>query len=389
VRLVLGAYYLNLPGGAVTYFATVAEHLQRLGHEVIAFTHETGPMADRLEERGIDVVGPRGLPPECDAVLAQDAPCSYELAERYPETPQLFVSHGAEFDVEVPPQVPGVVGKAVVLNDRVLRRVQATALDVEVVRLTQPIDFTRFRPVRDLPPRPHRAVLLGNYLAGARREATTRALEEAGIAWRQLGRGAELSHDPALALNEADLVIGYGRSVLEGMSAGCAAYVDEFSADGWVTGDTYEAMEGDGFAGTAFERRPEAGRLARELREYDPAMGAVNRELIATRHSPFDHAKRLAELLADLAPRPPERRVTAEMSRLVRLEWEAQLRAAFHERHVHEMQRRAVGAEERAVASERRALEAEGRFEEVKRSARYRLAQRLVAPLDAVRRRRR
>lgn len=389
MRLVLGAYYLNLPGGAVTYFATVAEHLQRLGHDVTVFTRETGPMSARLEDRGLDVVGPWGLPESCDAILVQDAPCAYELAERYPEVPQLFVSHGAEFDVEVPPQVPGVVGTVVVLNDRVRRRVEATALDVEVVRLRQPIDFTRFAPRRAARRPPREAVLLGNYLGGARRAAVTDALDAAGIAWRQLGRTGELSHDPAVALGEADLVVGYGRSVLEAMSAGCAAYVDEFSADGWVTAESYPALEADGFAGTATGDPPELGRLGRELAAYDPAMGAVNRELVVTRHSPFDHANRLAELLAALAPRPPERAVTAEMSRLVRLEWEAQLRAGFHERHANEMQRRAAAAEERAVEAERRALEAEGRLGEIKGSARYRLAQRLTAPLDAIRRRRR
>ncbi|MDX6697917.1 MAG: hypothetical protein QOE65_1314 [Solirubrobacteraceae bacterium] len=388
MRLVLGAYYLNLPGGAVTYFATVADHLQRLGHEVTAFTHEPGPMAERLEAGGIAVVGPARLPEACDAILVQDAPCSYDLAERYPGVGQLFVSHGAEFDVEVPPQLPGVVEKVVVLNDRVRRRVEATALDAEVVRLTQPIDFTRFVPL-EAPRRPPRlAILLGNYLTGARLDAVTGALDEAGIAWRRLGRRAEVSDDPALELNEADVVIGYGRSVLEGMSAGCAAYVDEFSADGWVTAESYPALEADGFAGTAFDTPPDVGRLARELAGYDPAMGTVNRELIVTRHSPFEHAKALAELLGGLAPRPPERAVTAEMSRLVRLEWEAQLRATHYQREAREMQRRTMVAEERAVDAERRALEAEGRLAEIKGSARYRLAQRLTAPLDRLRRRR-
>ena len=102
MRLVLGSYYLNLPGGAVSYFVTVAEQLQRLGHDVVAFTRETGPMAEWLSDRGIAVVEPGDLPEECDAVLVQDALCGYELAERFPRAPQVFVSHGAEYDMEVP-----------------------------------------------------------------------------------------------------------------------------------------------------------------------------------------------------------------------------------------------------------------------------------------------
>ena len=385
MRLVLGAHNLDLPAGGVTYFATVAEHIQRLGHDVTAFTREPGVVSESLEERGIAVADPRSLPEECDAILAQDAPSSYELAERYPRTPQVFVAHGLEFDFEMPPQVPGVVGKVVALNDRVQRGLGTTSLDAEVVRLRQPIDSMRFHPRVEPAAPPRRAVLLGNYLRGPRRDAVTAALGAAGVRWVQLGRTAEMSHDPAIALGEADLVIGYGRSILEGMSAGCAAYVAEFAIDGWVTAESYPAIEADGFAGTAFDDPPDPGRLARDLAAYDPAMGIVNRELIATGHTAHLHAQDLVDLMENLDPRPAASRQAAEMARLVRLEWGAQLRAAWHERRLLDMQREKVEAQDRAVAAERRALEAEGRLGEIKRSARYRLAQRLAAPLDAAR----
>jgi hypothetical protein len=379
VRLVLGSYYLNLPGGAVSYFATVAEQLQRLGHDVVAFTRETGPMADVLDGRGLAVVGSGSLPEECDAVLVQDAPCSYELAERYPRAPQVFVSHGAEYDMELPPQVPDVVGAIVVMNDRVRARVEATGLDCEIVRLRQPVDFARFTARLPARPRPRLAVLLGNYLGGSRRDLVTGALERAGIEWRQLGRKGEIVTDPERLLAEADIVVGYGRSILEGMSCGCAAYVFEYSVDGWVTAETYEAMEADGFAGTAFPDITDPGRLERDLAAYDPEMGRVNRELTATRHNMFEHANELAALLKRLAPRAPEARQAAEMARIVRMHWDAHLAARFYESKLDGLHRRAVAAEERA-------LEAEGRVAEIKSSTRYRLATRLAAPVERARR---
>jgi hypothetical protein len=363
----------------VSYFATVAEQLQRLGHDVVAFTRETGPMADWLDTRGLAVVGPGDLPEECDAVLVQDAPCSYELAEHYPRAPQVFVSHGAEYDMEVPPQVPGVVGAVVVMNERVKARVEATGLDCEIVRLRQPIDFTRFAPRLPARPRPRLAVLLSNYLGGSRRGLVTRALERAGIEWRQLGRKGEIVTDPERLLAEADIVIGYGRSILEGMSCGCAAYVYEYSADGWVTAETYEAMEADGFAGTALPDVIDPARVERDLAAYDPAMGAVNRELTATRHNMFEHVNELVALLKRLTPRAPEARQAAEMARLVRMQWDAYLAARHFESKLDGLHRRAVAAEERA-------LEAEGRLDEIKGSARYRLAQRLAAPAERARR---
>ena len=70
------------------------------------------------------------------------------------------------------------------------------------------------------------------------------------------------------------------------MSCGRPAYVyDAFGGDGWVTADTYDAIEADALAGQAFpdvvDARPAAQATSRP---YDPAMGHVNRTLILKHH---------------------------------------------------------------------------------------------------------
>lgn len=381
MKLVAGSYYLDVPGGAVTYFHTVADHLQRLGHDVTAFTRTPGSLADSLGDRGIAVVGPEGLPDEADAVLVHDAPCSYELAERYPSVPQVFVCHGDQHAFELPPQVPGVVSAVVVMNERMRARMEACGLDVEVVRLRQPIDHQRFRPAGELSGPPRRAVLLGNYLDGARRELIVGALERRGIRWRQLGHRGEVVTDPVQALAEADVVIGWGRSILEGMSAGCAAYVYEWADDGWVTRDSYPALEANGFAGTAFERTADPDLLDRDLRAYDPVMGLANRELIGEHHSAFDHANALAGLLGGLAPRHTPADTRGEIARLVRLQWETQVRSMRFEAELLRMTQRATEAEGRAD-------DAEAALRDLKQERRYRLTQRALLPFDRLRGRR-
>ena len=388
MKLVLGSYHLDVPGGAVTYLHTVADHLQRLGHDVTTFTRKVGAVADAMGDRGLAVVGPGELPDECDAVLVQDAPCAYELAERYPSAPQAMVCHGDQLSLETPPQVPGVVSAIVVMNERMRARIEAGGLDVEVVRLRQPIDFNRFRPVGEPSSPPRRAVLLGNYLDGPRRDLIAGALDRAGIGWEQIGHRGTVVADPALALAEADIVVGYGRSILEGMSAGCAAYVYEFADDGWVTRDSHPAMEANGFAGTAFDRAADAERLDRDLRSYDPAMGLANRELVGEHHSAFDHATQLAGLLGRLAPRRTPADARSEMARLVRLQWETHVQSTFFQSRLLRTTERAVAAEKRAGDLERLAREAATELDRLKRERRYRVAQALLAPLDRLRRRR-
>ena len=52
MKLLLGSLHFALPGGAVTYLATIAEALQRLGHEITIHTPNPGMMADEARKGG-------------------------------------------------------------------------------------------------------------------------------------------------------------------------------------------------------------------------------------------------------------------------------------------------------------------------------------------------
>lgn len=412
MELVLAEYSLSAPGGTQTYALTLADHLQRLGHGVTMFTLEDGELADHARERGLRVAGREGLPEACDAIVTQDGALAYELAERYPRTPQLFVMHSVQFDFQLPPQLPDTIAAVLVMNDRVARRAAAMGLDAEVVRLTQPIDSQRFRARQYARERPQRAVLLGNTLTGPRRDVMTEALESAGIAWSHLGAaGSGFSYEPERALADADIVIGYGRAVLEGMSAGCAAYVYEIALDGWVTAESYAAIEADGFAGGATGGLAEPERIAADLAAYDASMGVIGRELVVTRHSPFNHATAVAEVLGRLGPRAaaPDP-LAAELGRLVRVQWERERRSlgaiAGQHDQLEEFRRRLdaahveldarhaeleVRSSHLADAAARmdelfeRARAAEGELQRLRGARRHRLVDAMLRPLDALR----
>jgi hypothetical protein len=349
MELVLGSLHLDAPGGATTYLLTVAAHLQRLGHGVTLYTEDPGLMARAADDQGLRVARrPRALPSECDALISIDCYIAYTLAKRFRDVPHVYVCHGAKFDIDMPPQLRDTISTVVAMNDRTVRRADAMALDVPVVRLCQPIDYERFRPRSFVRERPRRAVLLGNYMRGPRRAAVVAACERAGLEWTQIGREAGVSLTPERVLADADVVIGQGRSLLEGMSCGCAAYVYEVMGDGWVTADRYPAMEADGFGGAAFDETLDAGELACEVAGYDPDMGRVNRELIVKHHSPYKHAAELARLLGRLAPRRPDRDAPlVEMARLVRAQWSWEARAWALGRELDELRCRAEAAEQR------------------------------------------
>lgn len=357
--ITLATHSFAQPGGSETYVLTVAEQLQRLGHGVTVLTARTGPMSEFAIERGVPVLTSLdGLDGRCDAAIVQDSIQAYRLAERYPHAPKLFRAASELHDLQLPPALPHLVGAVVACSDRVQRRMRALATQHPIHRLRQPVDTERFMPARDPIATPRQAVLLGNHLRGGRLEMMRSALERRGIACVQVGAHGELTCTPEHAIWDADIVVAKGRAALEGMACGRAVFIyDHFGGDGWITPERYDAMEADNFAGLSGPQIANAAQLEEELSRYSPEMGTVNRELAVRYHGARAHTNELCSLLAAIEP-PVDRTVDplAELSRLVRVQWLAEVRAlAFEDasRRAHQDAERLRAELERAQGADR------------------------------------
>jgi hypothetical protein len=248
------------------------------------------------------------------------------------------------------------------------------------VRLRQPIDIERFYQQGPPRERPAEVLLLGNYLRGQRRAVVTGVCEELGLRCTQLGRDSQMSPEPVAAIGRADIVIGYGRSILEAMACGRAAYVlDHLGADGWVTADSYPAMERDGFTGMQSGRHPTPEELRADLLRYDAGMGLVNESLVVSHHSSFVHARELSELLTSVAAGARQKLDSGrELARLARMQWHADWR-------FHELERDVQAMRAQLREQELRTREAEQRAADLASTLRWRVAQRIMAPLDRLR----
>jgi len=140
----------------------------------------------------------------------------------------------------------------VVLSDRYERLAAACATRVRVVRLAVPIDIDRLVPLGAIRDHPQRAVMLGNY--SERQQLVTQVWGRHGIEVRRVG-GDVQTDDVAAAVADADIVVAKSRAALDAMACGRAVYIyDVFGGDGWVTPESYGALEADMFAGQATGR---------------------------------------------------------------------------------------------------------------------------------------
>jgi len=359
MEVVLGFFGLESLSGGGTYTLTVAEQLQRLGHEVTVFGLYEGEAADSGRERGLRIVFEEGaLPTACDAVLAGDQMTSLALAERFPTAPQVFVMIAEEdWGFTVPPQVPGVVQAVLVKHDRVERAARALSVRPQIVRLRQPVDLRRFAPITPIRERPERVLLFGNYLSGPRRSVVEEVCADAGLECLHVG-GDAASRTPEATIAEADIVIGKARTIVEAMACGRAAYVyDVQGGDGWVTPERYPLLEADNFGGQAEPAGIDAERFRADLAAYRPEMGIANRDLAVANHSAAKHVHALVELFERVgAPRPPPADCVRELARQARLQWATQAHARGLEHHYGQLQERILSAE---AAVERQAAEIE------------------------------
>jgi hypothetical protein len=416
VRILFSTLALAELGGTETYALTVADQLQRMGHDVWLHAERFGETSDLADSLGLRVARSASeMPADPDVILAQTATQAFALADTYPAVPQAFIAHSDVFDDALPPQLPGVTGVVVTLYDRVEQRVDTLAVKTATLRLTQPVDVERFRPLRPLPDRARVAVALGNWLHGERFAVLQRACARAGIELRRVG-----SRDPAgtrsadQVLNDADIVFGKARVIVEALACGRAAYVyDASGADGWVTPRTYARLAADNFGGQMGPPVDEDALVA-DLAGYDPALGIVGRDLAVAHHSSKRHATALVDALQRLAPRAePVDAPLVELSRLVRVVHRMQSDAFEARSEAHRVhcrladlddqlqQAKAEGAEAAAALAQSRAdmaaladalqrahAEADRAWDAVRTvtaTRRWRAAQGIMRPIDQMR----
>lgn len=375
MRIVIGLQDFSSFAGTETYTRTVASELMRLGHEVIIHAPLTGEIAELTRKQGIAVVESKAdLPTSCDAVLSQDAASAFALAGRFPDARRLMVVHSDYFLQQSPPQLSGVNDALIVLNDRVGSFVESLASPgggAPILRMTQPVDLKRFGVRGQRDGGTPRALVLGNYLSPSTAAVLAEICGEAGLEALIHGAGSNPLTAPEEAMADADVVIGLGRCIVEAMAGGRAAYVYGITGlDGWVTTESYEALEADGFGATASPSVLDRNALVADLARMSPEMGPLNRKIASTRHDAGAHAVKLVEYLRGI---PDESRPALtnaeELARLVGAESLSWSRYSESLQEIRRL-RHELGAAEALLASRR-----------------YRIGSRLASPLDALRRR--
>ena len=274
LKILLGNNTLSMLAGSETWTRTLALQLKKLGHTVEGFSPELGIISEELEKNGIpcfSTIHTSGIRP-FSICLEEEHDFSYDviisnhnhivdfLRKRFPKTPIISTIHGVmHFGEEhgkkiIAPEHPsleGNVSKCIAVSEEVQDKLMADyKIDSTIIRNFFDVSlFEAKRPISDRP----KAFLINTSYADSSDEEV-KVIREVAKHYEAkviaIGQNFTMTADTMKAIENSDIVIGMGRSVLEGVCSGRLGIVHgRWGTGGVVCGETINELRLTNFSG--------------------------------------------------------------------------------------------------------------------------------------------
>ena len=280
MRVLITNNTLSQRAGTELYVRDVASRLRELGHEVVAFSTQLGPVAEELLAAGVAVVDDlEKLPFQPDIIHGQHHRETMMALLSLPGVPAVYFCHGAVPWEEMPPVFPRIVRYAAVDSACRNRVVQDAGVPADAVRvLLNFVDLQRFERREPLPTKPGHALVFSNYASETNCVGITRqacacfqiSVDVAGIGSNQVAAA------PEKILSRYDLVFAKGRAALEAMAVGAAVVAcDTHGCGPLVRPENFEELRQLNFGFRVMSLPMTVENLSAQIAQYDPAAAAA------------------------------------------------------------------------------------------------------------------
>lgn len=271
LRILLGNNTLSLLAGSETWTETLALQLKKMGHEVVCFSPQLGTVSQRLKEKGVrcfNNIATSGVKPfsiilepkvehEYDVIIANHNHIVKFLREQFPRTPIISTIHGiihTDPDGNIAPEHPALnagVQQFVAVSEEV-QALLREKYNIDSVIVRNFIDTDHYKAKRKIAKTPKQILFNSNY--NSNNDDEVKVLREVakhyGAKLAAIGQNFVHAPDPMTAIESSDIVIGMGRSVLEGLAAGRICIVDgRWGCPGVISESTVEEMRFFNFSG--------------------------------------------------------------------------------------------------------------------------------------------
>lgn len=285
LKILLGNNTLSLLAGSETWVKTLALQLKKMGHTIEGFSPDLGFVADELKARDIPCLNDiltSGMKPfsfrlqeqhnfDYDLIIANHFLIVEFLRKQFPKTPIISTIHGIlhtmrdknlKKDIPAPehPALTASVDQFVAVSEEVQQKLKDDYdIDAMLVRNFLDCDhYTVIRPVTLGKPK----VFMVNTNYATADDPEIQLIKEVAKHYDArviaVGQNFAPTVDVLPVIEEADVIFGMGRSVLEGVCAGRLGIVH----GRWGTGGAICPEKIDELRRQNFSGRNSEGRLA-------------------------------------------------------------------------------------------------------------------------------
>lgn len=271
MKILVANYHLQKTGGTENYTYALALELKRLGHEVEYFAFLKGEVSDILESKGIPYMSGK----KYDLILANHRPCVRKL-QSYGYIVQ--TCHGVVPKQEQPSRY---ADHYVSITEEV--RKHLLSQDIESSVIFNGIDCERFTPKRPLPEK--LSCVLSLCQSEELNAFIAECCEQIGVRFLSCNKYTDNVWDIPEKINQADLVVGIGRSIYDAMACGrCVLsydmrkYINAAIGDGYLDASNFDKVIENNCSGRTLRKTFDKEGFVQELLKYNPADGQWARE---------------------------------------------------------------------------------------------------------------
>lgn len=283
MHILTSAYTFDY-SGTPTYTVTMIRELERLGHTVEVYS----PMGGKLgsEVNLITNLSDTQFSTP-DLILAQHTTPTRHIKARFPSVPTIYIAHGpTAAEEQAPLDVP--IDRWVAINQQVKDALihQGVTQDITIVR--DFIDMDTFACREPLQVSRPRVLFISNYKKWHSYAWLEKACRWLSYPFRAIGAPYGRSRNIVADINASDLIVSWGRGILEGMSCGRPVVsFDKEYGDGYLDTETYLFSREHNFSHWLPDDcryHFDVPHLVDHLFRYRAPDGAANRKLIEMYH---------------------------------------------------------------------------------------------------------
>lgn len=272
MNILMGNNTLSLLAGSETWTETLAKQFKWLGHNVTVFSTDLGMIATKLEAVGVKCINKvqtkSGVKPfsfvlessaggEYDVIICNHNQITKDLHAAFPQTPIIATIHGPLHKGEngdIWPEHPVTefkVNQYVGVSEEIQHILKAD-YGIESCIIRNFIDLKRFKKPEKINEKPKKFLINSNYYGP--QDPITQIIKAVADHYQgelmAVGTNFSQTYEVWDVVSNCDVVVGMGRSLLEGMAAGKLAICHgRWGTGGVVTPESYEAIRNQNFSG--------------------------------------------------------------------------------------------------------------------------------------------